>query len=123
MVLMIMLLALELTTDDIAVIVTIVLGIVIMEGLVILAILRAARFPPPTQLAVALSVLGIMVLGGYVVFGEERQELVALGGTVIGALAGALTQVVTTKKYRGDKDVSELGPGPMLVVEPDEEES
>jgi predicted exporter len=67
-------------------------------GVVVWALLRAGRLPSPMSLVVALSLLSVIALIGFIFTSNE--SLLTIAATGVGALAGA----VSTEFRHHDKD-------------------
>jgi FtsH-binding integral membrane protein len=65
-------------------------------AIVVYAVLRAGQLPQPMPLMVALSVVTIIALAGYVL--TEDAPLATIAATGVGALAGALSATFTATK-------------------------
>jgi predicted Kef-type K+ transport protein len=76
--------------------------IIILAGVFVWAILRAAHFPPPTSLVVALSLLTFLALAGSIA--TQSTELVTLAATGIGSLAGSVSAQFTDPNRRTDEE-------------------
>lgn len=70
-----------------------VVGIALLAWLFTTLVLRAALRPPGMALIVILAVVAVTCIVGYIVMGNTRQELVAIGSACVGALTATLTQL------------------------------
>ena len=67
------------------------------------AVLRAGKYPAPTMLVLAVSLLSITALIGGLVFDNDTSLAIASGG--LGALAGAVSSTFTIQpRYQQDKE-------------------
>jgi uncharacterized membrane protein YccC len=71
-------------------------------AVVVLAVLRAGKLPHPMPLIVALTVVTIVALAGYVL--TEDAPLATIAATGVGALAGALSATFTPRPRDEDED-------------------
>jgi hypothetical protein len=79
--------------DSDVVLYTIVVGFIV--AIVVLSILRAGKLQHPMPLIVALSVVTVISIAGYVL--TEDAPLATIAATGVGALAGALSATFTAK--------------------------
>ena len=82
--------------------VVIALGLVaVITGLVVFALLRAAARKVDIGVIVAVTILTLVSIIGFLL--SEQEALITLAGTGLGALAGAITNLLGTKEP-GDAD-------------------
>lgn len=65
----------------------------------VISIYKAGRLPPAIALVIALSILTLFSMAGFIA--TQNAELATLAGTGLGAIAGAVTAVWQERK--GDK--------------------
>lgn len=63
--------------------------VAVIVGVVVFALMRAARHAPNAMITISLSVLTLVALAGYIATQSETLGAIAAGG--VGALGGALT--------------------------------
>jgi hypothetical protein len=80
-------------------IVILALAFMVGIGLITYLLLRSARYPAPTMVTLALSLVTILSLFAYAV--TREQTLVTLVGAGMGALAGAVTAQLSTPATPG----------------------
>lgn len=81
--------------------VVVILGLFMAFGaLLVWSLLRAASFPPPASLVVALGLLTFLALAGYIA--SDQTELATLAATGFGALAGAVSSQFTSRGHDDD---------------------
>lgn len=80
------------------------LGLVaVIAGLVVFGLLRAATRKVDIGVIVAVTILTLVAIIGFII--SQQEALVTLAGTGLGALAGAITNLVgDNKKDRTDGD-------------------
>ena len=84
-----------------AAVAAVVIGLVLI--IVAVAIFKASHtHAPHTPLVVALALMSMLALVGYLVI-PERDEAGALAGVGLGALAGALTTIYTARASRASR--------------------
>ena len=70
--------------------------IAIIAGLVVFALLRAASRKIDIGVIVAVTILTLIAIVGFVL--TQQEALITLAGTGLGALAGAITNLIGTNK-------------------------
>ena len=78
------------------------IAIAVVAGVLAFVLLRAATRQADAMITVALSVLTLVAVIGFVV--TQNEALVTLAGAGFGALAGALTHLFGDKKKEGPSD-------------------
>lgn len=82
--------------------VVVILGLFMAFGaLLVWSLLRAATYPPPASLVVALGLLTFLALAGYIA--SDQTELATLSATGFGALAGAVSSQFTHRDRDDDE--------------------
>lgn len=92
-------------------ILTIVLAVAAVGYFVLKIIDRSLNLTAPASLVGVLTMIVVLSIIGYLGFGEERPELIALGSTALGALTATLTGMMTRPRDREPKQ-PELPPEP-----------
>ena len=75
--------------------------VAVITALVVFALLRAAARKVDVGVIVAVTILTLVAIMGFVA--TEQEALITLAGTGLGALAGAITNLLGTKEP-GDAD-------------------
>jgi predicted Kef-type K+ transport protein len=76
-------------------------GMVLIAAVVIaFAVIRSARYPAPTALIVALSLLTLFAVAGGIASSNDEAWTIAAAG--MGALAGSVTSIFQEGRYRTD---------------------
>ena len=90
------------TLQALGVEIVLALGLVaIITALVVFALLRAASRKVDIGVIVAVTILTLVAIMGFVA--TEQEALITLAGTGLGALAGAITNLIGSKEP-GDAD-------------------
>jgi len=90
------------TIQALGVEVVLALGLVaVITGLVVFALLRAAARKVDVGVIVAVTILTLVAIMGFVA--TQQEALITLAGTGLGALAGAITNLIGSKEP-GDAD-------------------
>ena len=90
------------TVQALGVEVVLALGLVaVITGLVVFALLRSAARKVDVGVIVAVTILTLVAIMGFVA--TQQEALITLAGTGLGALAGAITNLIGSKEP-GDAD-------------------
>lgn len=80
------------TWERVATLAIVVLAVGVAGYFILRIIERSLKSPAPASLVGVLTMLTVLSITGYLGFGEDRPELIALASTALGALTATLTR-------------------------------